>query len=147
MTTNNRKRLNPETVQKIREDYATGDITQTRLAARYHVHKNTVYKIVTGQIWAEAGGKLVHKRKDHLKKMLDNKKFKQAKLTESDIIDIRTGFAAGITAAKLADRYGITKFTISSIVNGKSWKHVGGPITSGKGRGGRRHHVEQKAAN
>lgn len=129
-----KNKLTLETVQKIRDEYAEGDITQIRLAARYHLHKNTVYKIVTGQIWVEAGGQLVRKRPNHLKKMLISKKFKSAKLTEDNVLSIRTNFADGVTAVELADQYSITVFTVSSIVNGKSWKHVGGPITSGKGR-------------
>lgn len=45
----------------------------------------------------------------------------QAKLTEADIIPIRTSAA---TIKELARRYGVREATISNIRNGKRWKHV-----------------------
>lgn len=54
----------------------------------------------------------------------------QATLTEADVLAIRARAAVegrGTNAA-LAREYGITAGSISVIVSGKSWAHVGGPI-------------------
>lgn len=47
------------------------------------------------------------------------------KLTGSDVVDIRSRYADGsANQQRLADEYGVTNQTISSIVRGKKWKHV-----------------------
>lgn len=51
-----------------------------------------------------------------------------AKFTADQIIDMRTRFAAGENGAVICRQYGITGGRLSNIVNGKEWKHVGGPI-------------------
>lgn len=60
-----------------------------------------------------------------------------AKVTEEIVLCIRRRFAAGDTQPDLAGEFGLTDSTISMIVNGKSWTHVGGPIKT-HGRPGRR---------
>jgi hypothetical protein len=53
-----------------------------------------------------------------------------AKLTESAVLEIRETYAAGgVTLAQLATKHRTQLSNISGIVRGKSWKHVGGPIT------------------
>lgn len=48
-----------------------------------------------------------------------------AKLSESDVRNIRTEYAAGAaTQRELGERYGIDQSMISTIVNGKNWRHV-----------------------
>ena len=60
-----------------------------------------------------------------------------ALLTEDAALAIRERFAAGETAPSLAAEFGVTDGCITSVVNGRSWKHVGGPIRT-HGRPGRR---------
>lgn len=52
----------------------------------------------------------------------------ESKLTEAQVIEIRTRFANGEEAKKLADEYGICVDNIYHIKSGHVWKHVGGPI-------------------
>ncbi len=47
-----------------------------------------------------------------------------AKLTESDVRQIRIGLEQGETQVVLARRYGVTSPQISYIKNRKTWKHV-----------------------
>lgn len=48
-----------------------------------------------------------------------------AKLTEEDVISIRVEYAAGgVTQQDLADKYSISRTSISLAVNYKSWKHI-----------------------
>jgi hypothetical protein len=55
-----------------------------------------------------------------------------AKLTPESVIDIRTRYATGTSAALLGKEYGVMPGTIYSVVHGLSWTHVGGPITPKK---------------
>lgn len=47
-----------------------------------------------------------------------------AKLTESQIFDIRRAIQFGATNKSLADSYGVAPSTISAIKVGRSWQHV-----------------------
>ena len=60
------------------------------------------------------------------------------KLTEFDVLKIREWYARGDTCCALAKAFGVEQSTITRILQGKTWKHVGGPITSGKDKRERR---------
>ena len=47
-----------------------------------------------------------------------------SKLKKVKVLDIRKRAAAGETQASIAEDYGVTPNTISSIVNRKTWRHV-----------------------
>lgn len=51
-----------------------------------------------------------------------------AKLTESDVIDIRQCLKDGIELETIAAGWGVTKSMIGLIKNGRNWKHLGGKI-------------------
>lgn len=52
-----------------------------------------------------------------------------ARLTESQVVAIRSAYAAGnTTLTELAGLAGVAKQTISQIVRGKKWAHAAGPI-------------------
>lgn len=51
-----------------------------------------------------------------------------SRLTEQQIVEIRERFAAGETFTVLRADYDVTSGWLSCVVNGKYWKHVGGPI-------------------
>ena len=54
----------------------------------------------------------------------------QAKLTEEIVLNIREEYRnLNTTQEALASRYGVNRETISALVRGKSWSHIGGPIT------------------
>jgi hypothetical protein len=57
-----------------------------------------------------------------------------AKLTERDVIEIRTRRAAGALQKHLARDYGVSPAYVSEIVNGITWTQVGGPITGNSKR-------------
>jgi len=59
----------------------------------------------------------------------------RSRLTPEQVIEIRQRFVAGESYAQLAQAFDAGKTTIGHIVNGRTWKHVGGPIThAGKRR-------------
>lgn len=51
------------------------------------------------------------------------------KLVAAQVVEIRMSRAGGAGLKEIAERFGVTEETISKIVLGKNWKHVGGPIT------------------
>lgn len=61
----------------------------------------------------------------------------RALLTEVKVLAIRQRFASGETTPSLAAEFSVSSACIADIVNGRSWKHVGGPIKT-HGRPGRR---------
>lgn len=59
----------------------------------------------------------------------------RAKLTSQQVIEIRQRFVKGESYCQLASAFGTGATTIGHIVNGRTWKHVDGPIThAGKRR-------------
>lgn len=50
------------------------------------------------------------------------------KLTDADVVMIRRRRAAGARQSDLAHQFGVSDGTISMIVRGSRWKHLGGPI-------------------
>lgn len=51
-----------------------------------------------------------------------------AKLTDERVMDIRSRAANGETQKDLAAAFGVARSLVSSIVNGKAWKHVPMPV-------------------
>ncbi len=55
-----------------------------------------------------------------------------SKLLEKDIVNIRERVYNGESYYDLAIEYGVSHATIYALCTGKTWKHIGGPITSFK---------------
>jgi DNA-binding transcriptional MerR regulator len=51
-----------------------------------------------------------------------------AKLTDAQVVEIRERYAAGALQSALAREYEVGPMNIAAIVNGRSWKHIGGPV-------------------
>ena len=47
-----------------------------------------------------------------------------SKLTEGKVRRIKKSLRRGVTQKVIAERFGVTRGTISSINNGKTWRHV-----------------------
>lgn len=60
----------------------------------------------------------------------------QSRLTEAEVISIRTRYAqTEVRLRELAEEFGVSASTLSLIVKGRAWAHVGGPLTfRGSGR-------------
>lgn len=51
-------------------------------------------------------------------------------LTAANVLQIRKDYATKkFSQQELADRYGVERKTITFVVRGETWKHIGGPIT------------------
>jgi HNH endonuclease len=53
-----------------------------------------------------------------------------SKLTESQVMEIRRRLSDGEPGSSLAREFRVLKTTISSIKNGRNWKHLGGPVAA-----------------
>jgi hypothetical protein len=51
----------------------------------------------------------------------------KAKLTSSQVAEIRHAYAAGERSIRLAERFGIDRTNVWNIVSGKTWSHSNGP--------------------
>lgn len=51
-----------------------------------------------------------------------------SKLTECQVIDIRTRRNSGETAKSIADDFNVNPIAVRRVCTGVTWKHVGGPI-------------------
>lgn len=52
------------------------------------------------------------------------KKHYKTKLSEKDVLEIRRMWKDGVKQPKIAEKFGITKGSVSVIVTRKTWKHV-----------------------
>jgi len=63
----------------------------------------------------------------------------RARLTEYQVKRIRQFFECGFNYYELAETFKIGRTTIGHIINGRTWKHVGGPIIHSGQRRNRKH--------
>jgi hypothetical protein len=47
-----------------------------------------------------------------------------ARLTEADVLFIRSQVAAGVPQARMVERFGVAPMTVSQVVTRKTWRHV-----------------------
>lgn len=105
-------------VIEIRARRSAGE-TITSLAREFGVTPTLINKIAIGEIWEGVGGPRV-------------KPFEilaQRKLDEAKVLEIRHRRSAGEGLKELAAAFEVEHTSIAGICLGKTWKHVGGPIT------------------
>ena len=66
-------------------------------------------------------------------KILRGEQVNTSKLNPQKVVSICEEFQLGASLTSLARKYGVTKQTVSAIVRGETWKHVGGPIAPSRG--------------
>ena len=61
----------------------------------------------------------------------------QASLTDEQVLEMREAYAAGgVTDLDLAIRYGTSRKAVGHVLNGKNYKHVGGPVRAARSQRG-----------
>lgn len=55
--------------------------------------------------------------------------FSSAKLTDASVLEIRNLVHGGAKRVLVADQFGVSSALISLVCTGKTWKHVGGPLS------------------
>ena len=110
--------LKEEEVLQIRERRAAGESIVV-LATDFNVTPTLINKIATGQIWPGVGGPIIGTWEICINR----------KLTAADVISIRERRAAGEQIVPLGKEFNMNHSAIAGICLGKTWKHVGGPLT------------------
>ena len=122
------KKLTEQDIVDICELYASGDYTQKELAKMYGIANCTVSNIVNGFTWKNVNRPIA----DYMPQEVKVKKLQSHTgethpchvLTEEDVINIRKIWANSISQKDLARRYGVSLYTIVSIIAQHSWKHL-----------------------
>lgn len=116
-------------VIEIRNRRATGESAPS-IAKDFGITKNSVGNIASFKTWSHVGGPKTIVGKDIPSGSSQiGESHPQSKVTENDVIEIRTLKAAGYPNKDLAAMFGVSRPLISNIVTGKRWGHVGDPIT------------------
>lgn len=122
-------KLNPEKVQEIREAYNQG-LTSTELARKYGVGQPSIWKVLTGVSWKQSLPKDYQKRKGIPCHLMKGENHPHAKLTADQVREILAKRQeTGISAAKLAQQYGVSPSAIAWIIYGKGWKSIFEDVT------------------
>lgn len=58
----------------------------------------------------------------------------QSKLTKVEVMEIRELYTVGMSVAELMEKFSIVQQTISKIVKGSRWSHIGGPRTKDRSK-------------
>jgi len=131
-----RTSLDEMTVAAMRGEFIPGRYGElTRIANKYNVKLSTVSMIIHGNNWkysrvtlgSDPSSDPAHK------KAASGANHYKAKLTEENVIDIRTAFALGQSYEKLALQYGVAKPTIAGICSNRTWTNL--PSTPRRGVG------------
>jgi len=109
-------------VREIRGRYESGERVWT-LADAFCVTPGTIHRAATGRSYRHVPGPVTGGRF-----RLFGSRHPRSKLTETDIPSIRELRANRVELKEIAQRFGVTYETISLILAGKTWKHVG-PVT------------------
>lgn len=111
--------LSDADVLSIRHRYKQGNVTQRELAAEYRISPGSIFDIISGRI-----------RKDlnignvEIKQYPRGGTSARAKLTNADVLVIRSEVEKGIPQKDLSLQFGVSQCTVSSIVLRKTWKHI-----------------------
>jgi len=116
-------RLSAEEVLRIRELRRSG-IPISELASKFDVSRMTIYDIAARKNWTHIGGPVGTRPREELK----GERNPSAKLTRDAVVKIREKRYSGEHISVLVNEFGVSESTIRSIVTGRTWRHVGGPI-------------------
>jgi len=120
-----RRKLTPGQVRAIREEYANSAISQEGLAGKYGVGHTAIGSVINWKRWRHIDGAAAQPRKK-----VRGADCGRAKLSAGEVVAIRREFTERrITKARLAAKYFIDPSSLTEILCGETWGHVGGPRT------------------
>lgn len=112
-----RAKLDNKQIEQIRILYATGEYDQADIAADFGVNASAISFIVTGKSYKDAPGPITKGRKI-------GTGHHAARLTESQVLEIRALSAAGVDTKTLAVQFNVDRSNIYHIIARRTWKHI-----------------------
>lgn len=113
-------KLTSELVVEMTNRYNAGE-TFGQIARDVGVNNRTVSRVLCGNGWRHVDRPALKKRKNGQAK---GAALPQSKLNESRVMEIRELAAAGFRHPAIAERIGISRSVVQSVVARKTWKHV-----------------------
>lgn len=116
---NAKAKLSEVAVDAIRKEFKLGGVTRVALALRYGVSPTTISMVLSGLTWQPGPGWESAKQRTP-----KDKRPRQLKLSDADVIAIRESYAHGGRLADLSARFGVCRGHIWSVATGKSRRSV-----------------------
>jgi hypothetical protein len=104
-----RSKLTWEQVREIRTRWLAGGVTLDEMAEEYGVTSGTLMHVTTNRTWVDPAYVPPSRR---------------AKLTATDVREIRRQREAGVKISALADQYGMSERAIRDVASGRRWGSV-----------------------
>lgn len=114
-------RFTDKIVLAIREKWASGAVSEKRLAQEYSTSQATIWQIVSGKTWKHLP---VPPSDAGLRDWACGERSPKSKLTAEKVVEIRRLHASGCDSKRLARQFAVADHTIRMIVKRKYWKHV-----------------------
>jgi Mor family transcriptional regulator len=121
---NPKARLSTKNVIDIRKRFQNGE-RQIEIAKRYGITRHHVWDVINRK-WKHINENALSKEaiKEIMKDKNTGENNPNAKLSVSDVIDIRNRYQNGEKQANIAQNYGCSKALISSVIRRKIWKQL-----------------------
>jgi HNH endonuclease len=120
-----RTKLTARKVLAIRRAFEAG-ATIPQIAKRYHVSKGLLPPLLTGRTWSHVR-QIERDPQRWEARMIAGRPGEQCpthKLTQDQVVEIRSRVAAGQSMYSLAPQYGVAERTIADAVHRRTWRHV-----------------------
>jgi predicted DNA-binding protein YlxM (UPF0122 family) len=119
--------LTEEAIRQIKELYLTGDYSFREIAFRFGVTKSAIQVILRGRGWVHSlsdneASALTARRADRTNPL--GEQSASAKLTNEQVIQIRSLYRHGYSSRQLARKFDIAKSTVLRTVNRITWRHL-----------------------
>ena len=117
-------RMDEQKAKSIREQYASGNISENQLAEQFDVRQSTINRILRGETWKHClPSDYSIPEATHFGEFSGSMN-NRAKLNETIVKDILQKHTNGIKNKELSNLYAVDVSTVRRIVNGEAWKHV-----------------------
>jgi hypothetical protein len=118
---NGLSRFKDDDIREIRLAAAQGE-TYSSVGNRYGVSATHIIKICSREIWGHVDDHVALPVRPDLR--VRGARQHKAKLTDSQVLDMRKRWASGTSITKLAAEFGVCKSNVDMIVRGLTWKHL-----------------------